>query len=83
MARSVRQVGIHDAKTHFSRLLREVEDGDEIVVMRGRMPVARIVSVEGAGAASDSYGLFEGQFELGEDFDADSSDLADLFGVER
>ena len=83
MAGSVRQVGIHDAKTYFSRLLREVEGGDEIVVMRGRTPVARIVSVEGARAASSSYGLFEGQFELGEDFDAESAELADLFGVKR
>jgi hypothetical protein len=51
--------------------------------MRGRTPVARIVSVEGARAASSSYGLFEGQFELGEDFDAQSAELTDLFGVKR
>jgi prevent-host-death family protein len=76
-------VGVHEAKTHLSRLLREVESGGEIVVLRGGAPVARIVGVAATGAASDSYGLFEGQFELGDDFDADSAELADLFGVPR
>lgn len=37
---------VHQAKTHFSRLLKEVESGKEVVVMRGKKPVARIVSIE-------------------------------------
>jgi prevent-host-death family protein len=83
MAHSLRHVGVHEAKTHLSRLLRDVEDGAEIVVMRAGTPVARIVGVPATSSASDSHGLFEGQFELGDDFDADSAELADLFGVPR
>ena len=37
---------VHQAKTHFSRLLKEAETGKEIVVMRGKKPVARIVAIE-------------------------------------
>ena len=35
-------VNIHEAKTHFSKLVRRAEAGEEIVVRRGRAPVARI-----------------------------------------
>ena len=36
-------VTIHQAKTHLSRLLQQVERGEEVVVCRGKLPVARIV----------------------------------------
>jgi len=35
---------IHYAKTHLSKLLEEVEDGKEIVLARGRKPIARLIS---------------------------------------
>ena len=37
---------VHQAKTNFSRILREVEAGKEVIVMRGKKPVARITSIE-------------------------------------
>ncbi len=37
---------VHQAKTHFSRLLKEAEAGKEVVVMRGKKPVAKLVSIE-------------------------------------
>jgi prevent-host-death family protein len=37
---------VHQAKTHFSRLLKEAEAGKEVIVMRGRKPVARIVPID-------------------------------------
>lgn len=37
---------VHQAKTHFSRLLKEAEAGKEVIVMRGKKPVAKIVPVE-------------------------------------
>lgn len=36
-------VTIHQAKTHLSRLLQQVERGEEVVVCRGKLPVAKIV----------------------------------------
>lgn len=36
-------VNIHDAKTHFSRLLSRVESGEEIVIAKAGKPIARIV----------------------------------------
>ena len=39
-------VTIHEAKTHLSRLIVRVEAGEEIIVRRGKVPVARLVQYE-------------------------------------
>jgi prevent-host-death family protein len=36
-------VTIHQAKTNLSRLIHQVEQGEEIIVCRGKQPVAKIV----------------------------------------
>ncbi len=36
-------VNVHEAKTHFSKLLGRVEAGEEIVLSRAGKPVARLV----------------------------------------
>ena len=42
---------VHQAKTHFSRLLKEAEAGEEVIVMRGKKPVAKLVPIEQAHTA--------------------------------
>ena len=37
---------VHQAKTHFSRLLKEAEAGQEVIVMRGKKPVAKLVPID-------------------------------------
>jgi antitoxin (DNA-binding transcriptional repressor) of toxin-antitoxin stability system len=39
----VKTVTTHEAKTHLSRLLAEVEAGEEFVICRGKTPAARLV----------------------------------------
>lgn len=39
----VETVNIHNAKTHFSRLVERVEAGEEVVIARAGRPVARLV----------------------------------------
>jgi len=36
-------INVHDAKTHFSRLLSRVEGGEEIIIAKAGKPVARII----------------------------------------
>ena len=62
-------VGIHQAKTHLSELLRRVASGEEIVIMRGREPVARLVPAKPA-TAGRALGIDQGVYEVPEDFDA-------------
>jgi prevent-host-death family protein len=38
---------VHQAKTQFSRLLKEAEAGKEVIVMRGSKPVAKVVAING------------------------------------
>ena len=33
---------VHEAKTHLSKLLAEVEKGEEVVICRSSVPVARL-----------------------------------------
>ncbi len=42
----MRTVKIHDAKTNLSRLITQVEAGEEIVITRGTTPVARLVPIQ-------------------------------------
>jgi prevent-host-death family protein len=39
-------VNVHDAKTNLSKLLQQVEAGEEIVIGRNGVPVARLVKVD-------------------------------------
>jgi prevent-host-death family protein len=41
-----RQVNIHEAKTHFSKLVEEVEAGGEITIARAGKPVLKLVKIE-------------------------------------
>jgi prevent-host-death family protein len=51
---------VHQAKTHFSRLLKEAEAGKEVIVMRGKKPVAKIVPVQPPAPILRIPGGFEG-----------------------
>ena len=37
------QVNIHEAKTHLSKLLARVREGEEIVIAKAGKPIARLV----------------------------------------
>lgn len=60
-------VGVGEAKTHLSRLLRQVEEGDEVVIERDGQPVAKLVRVEGPRRRFG--GQFAGRFHVPDDFD--------------
>lgn len=66
------EVGVHEAKTHLSRLLRQVMAGDEVVITRGGVPIARLVPVHSRGKRA--LGIDEGLFEVPDDFDAPLAD---------
>jgi prevent-host-death family protein len=64
----VSEVGVHEAKTHLSRLLRQVMAGDEVVITRGGTPIAKLVPVHSRGKRV--LGIDEGVIEISDDFDA-------------
>lgn len=39
----MRTVNIHEAKTHLSRLVEDVNSGEEVIIAKAGKPVARLV----------------------------------------
>jgi prevent-host-death family protein len=50
-------VTIHQAKTHLSRLLQQVQLGEEVTVCRGKHPVAKLVPADSVRAARPKVGI--------------------------
>ena len=50
----MREVAVYEAKTRLSKLLVDVEQGEQITITRRGLPVARLVSVIAAKRAVSS-----------------------------
>ncbi len=73
------RLNIHEAKTHFSRLIVEVQAGREVVITRAGRPVAKLVAYDGEGKARRTPGGWEGRVRIADDFDELPSELLDAF----
>jgi prevent-host-death family protein len=71
------EVKVHEAKEHFARLLRRVEAGEEITIMRGNTPVARLIPIAPSRLAAQ--GMDQGRVWIAEDFDAPDASFEVLF----
>jgi prevent-host-death family protein len=60
---------VHEAKTHFSKLLAKVAAGEEVTITKAGRPVARLVPLE-SKRMPRPLGLDAGRFEVPDDFDA-------------
>lgn len=65
---AVSAVGVHEAKTHFSQLLRRVAAGEQIEIHSGGRPVARLVPID--TPRQRQLGFDSGRIEVSDDFDA-------------
>ncbi len=61
-------VKIHEAKTHLSDLLARVEAGEEVIIMRGDTPVARLMPLAAEEKPRRQPGRFKGVFDLDDRF---------------
>ena len=59
-------VSVHQAKTHLSRLLVQVEAGEKVVIARNGKPVAKLVSYEQPGKRQ--FGALKGQISINDRF---------------
>lgn len=60
-------VGVHEAKTHLSKLLQQVADGDDVEITNRGKVMARLVAPE---SDKPRYGTEAGRMWIAEDFDA-------------
>ena len=70
-------VNVHQAKTHLSQLLQEVERGEEVVIARSGVPVARLVAWRAPALPVTVPGAMRGKIEMADDFDAPLDELFD------
>ncbi len=58
---------IHEAKTHLSSLIQQVEAGEDVVIMRAGKPVARLMPYKKPPVRK--LGYFKGQIKILPGFD--------------
>jgi len=72
-------VGIHEAKTQFSKLVKQAASGREIVVSNFGKPVAKIVGYSDGGGTR-TPGLLAGKVVVKRGFDELPEGFEDAFG---
>lgn len=60
---------IHEAKTHFSKLIQRVMSGEEVIIARAGKPIARLLPIEGAEVSPRVPGIDRGKVTIAPDFD--------------
>jgi antitoxin (DNA-binding transcriptional repressor) of toxin-antitoxin stability system len=58
---------IHAAKTHLSRLVERAQAGEEVIIARGKTPVAKLVRFE-ADAPQRRFGAMRGRARVTQAF---------------
>ena len=67
-------VNIHEAKTHLSRLITKVLNGEEVVIARGNKPVAKLILYD-SQKKKRQIGSAKGKVSLAKDFKAVAEDF--------
>ncbi len=72
------QVNIHEAKTHFSKLVARASAGEEIVISKAGTPVAKLVAYE-KPKQPRRPGAWKGRVEILPGFDEVNEEITRLF----
>ena len=60
-------VTIHEAKTNLSKLIARAERGEEIVIARGKEPVAKLMSIKSI-KRRPAFGALKGTLSIPDSF---------------
>jgi prevent-host-death family protein len=72
------EVNIHEAKTHLSKLLERVAVGEEVIIAKSGVPVARLVPFDQQPQIR-IFGSARGEFTIPDDFNAPDPEVEALF----
>jgi prevent-host-death family protein len=61
---------VHAAKTNLSKLIERVEKGEEVIIARGKKPVARLVPMDVPAhlRRRRAFGVLKGRLQLPDSF---------------
>lgn len=62
------KVTVHAAKTTLSKLIARAHAGEEIIIARGKVAVARLVPIAGVPAPQRKPGTLRGEVTIGKAF---------------
>ncbi len=68
------QVNIHEAKTHLSKLIKKVINGEEVIIAKGNKPIVKIVNLE-ISSTNRKIGSAKGKIKIAADFDESIDDF--------
>ena len=71
------KINIHEAKTHLSRLVEDVANGNEVLIAKGGRAMARLVPL-GRDDAPRRSGLLKGKLRISDEFDRSLEALTPL-----
>ena len=70
---------IHQAKTHFSKLVERAAAGEEIIIGKAGKPVARLVRYQDPAPPKRKPGAWKGKIWISPDFDKVDEEIEALF----
>jgi prevent-host-death family protein len=73
---------ISEAKAELSALIDAVSKGEEVLIGKAGVPVAKLVRYTGVATRREP-GALRGQILIHEGFDELPADIAEIFGAER
>lgn len=72
-------VNIYEAKTHFSKLIDKVMNGEEVIIGKSGKPVVKLIAIQNTKPKREP-GALKGQIRISDDFDAPlSAEILDEF----
>lgn len=76
-------INVHEAKSTLSKLLVRIEEGEEFVIARAGVPVARLVAVHEVELPrwEDGFGRLSHLAPLPDDFNDPDPEIERLFGI--
>ncbi len=80
----MRQVNIHEAKTHLSRLVEQAAAGESFVIAKAGKPLVKVTALAAPEAkAMRRTGFLAGEIAVPEDFDRMGAETIEkMFGAE-
>ena len=72
---------VTEAKAQLSSLLESVEQGEEIIITRGKKPIAKLVPLL-PNPVVRKPGQLKGKIKISPDFDDCNGEIEELFGLQ-
>ncbi|MBZ9656669.1 type II toxin-antitoxin system Phd/YefM family antitoxin [Phyllobacterium lublinensis] len=66
----MRTINIREVKTHLSRLVEQVANGEPFVIAKAGKSIAKVVPLDKPAANPQRFGFMAGQIKVPADFDS-------------